>query len=76
MHKSRDMSDLYAKIRRLIKEHGRWTDDIKDIKILFKNAIVSENISIQKAGLSKDSKIFVVFERNESAPVPEPVQQN
>jgi len=46
IHKSRDMADLYARVRRVIRDNGRWTPDIKDVKILFKNSIVSESISL------------------------------
>ena len=71
IHKSRDMGDLYARVRRVIRDNGRWTPDIKDIKILFKNSIVSESISLQQAGLDKDAKVTVVYERKEDAPVQE-----
>jgi hypothetical protein len=46
IHRTRDMKDLYSKIRRIIRDDGRWGPDVKDIKILYKNSIVSENISL------------------------------
>jgi hypothetical protein len=51
IHRTRDMKDLYNKIRRIIRDDGRWAPDIKDIKILFKNSIVSEEISLKQAGI-------------------------
>jgi cell fate (sporulation/competence/biofilm development) regulator YmcA (YheA/YmcA/DUF963 family) len=69
IHKSRDMSDLYSRVRRVIREDGRWTDDVKDIKLLYKNSIVSETISLKQAGLDKDAKVTVVYERNEAPPI-------
>jgi hypothetical protein len=46
IHRTRDMKDLYSKIRRIIRDDGRWGPDVKDIKILYKSSIVSENISL------------------------------
>ena len=69
IHRTRDMKDLYAKIRRIIRDDGRWAPDIKDIKILYKNSIVSENISLKQAGIEKEAKVTVVYERIENAQV-------
>jgi hypothetical protein len=51
IHRTRDMKDLYYKIRRIIRDDGRWAPEIKDIKILFNNSIVSEEISLKQAGI-------------------------
>lgn len=69
IHRTRDMKDLYSKIRRIIRDDGRWGPDVKDIKILYKNSIVSENISLKEAGIEKESYVTVVYERVENAPV-------
>ena len=69
IHRTRDMNDLYSKIRRIIRDDGRWGPDVKDIKILYKNSIVSENISLKEAGIEKESYVTVVYERVENAPV-------
>jgi hypothetical protein len=46
IHKTREMKDLYSRVRTIIKEGGRWTNDLKDVKILYKNSIVNEDISL------------------------------
>lgn len=41
--------------------------DIKDIKLLFKNSILSESLSLAEAGIDKSVKITVVFEQNNNS---------
>lgn len=47
IHKTREVTDLYNSIRKLLKNEGRWTADVKDIKVVFKNAILNENQTLK-----------------------------
>jgi hypothetical protein len=57
---------LYAKVRKMLHQEGRYTSDIKDIKLLFKNAIMNEKLSLKEAGIDKNSMITVVYELKEN----------
>ena len=67
IHRSRDMQDLYNKVRKTLKEENRLTQDIKDIKILYRNAIAGERESLKSAGIEKSCKVTVVYEMNEGS---------
>jgi hypothetical protein len=53
----------------MLKEEGRISSDIKDIKLLYKNAIVHEKLSLKDAGIDKNTKITVIYELNEYATI-------
>ncbi len=57
---------MYAKVRNMLHQKGRYTSDIKDIKLLFKNAIMNEKLSLKEAGIDKNSMITVVYELKEN----------
>jgi hypothetical protein len=50
----------------MLHQEGRYTSDIKDIKLLFKNAIMNEKLSLKEAGIDKNSMITVVYELKEN----------
>ena len=67
IHRTREVSDLYSTIRRLLDKEGRMTQDIKDFKLVSKGSLLSANQSLKQAGIDKSTKVSVIYERYESA---------
>ena len=47
IHKSRDVSELYNKIVKMLKEEGRYIDRVRDFKLLYKGLIVNNELSLR-----------------------------
>lgn len=76
IHKTREVKTLYERIEKTIRSQGRWTNDILGIKLLFKNAILSERLSLKDAGVDKDSKMSVIYDMATiaaPAEIPQPI---
>ena len=65
IHKSRTVKDLYNKVRAILVQEKRAENEIQSYKLLYKNAILNETLSLQSAGIEKTASITVIFELNE-----------
>lgn len=68
IHRSRDVKDIYSKVRKVLQEEGRMSSDIKDFKLLFRNALLNERLSLEKAGIiDRSARINLIFEKHDFA---------
>ena len=62
IHKSRDVLDLLNKIKDNIKKEGKWSADIQDVKLIYKNAIASSDQSLAGTGIDRNCRVTVIYE--------------
>ncbi len=67
IHKTREVQDLYNSIRRLLDKEGRMTQEILDFKLVSKGSLLSTSQTLKQAGIDKNTKVSVIYEKSESA---------
>jgi len=52
-----------------MRQDGQWSNDILDIKLLYRNAIVQPNLSLAEAGIVSSCKVTVIYELKPFDPI-------
>lgn len=58
MHRSRDVSDILDRVSRWLGDVASHID-YTDFKLLYKNQIVSNSMSLLEAGIVEDAKVYI-----------------
>lgn len=60
IHKSRDVADLWKRTLSWLVDNFQFKyDDSEKFSLLFKNRLLSKTDSLNEAGITSDSKVFV-----------------
>ena len=63
IHRSRDVSDLYTKAMKLIKENYQFEDNDYDIVLLYRNHIINKSNSLKQEGIESNCQVYVCMQR-------------
>jgi len=75
INKTRDLKDVYKKVGVWLEKHSHFIMKNYTFKVLYKNQVMKENLSLEEAGITTHCNLVVILFEKEKKPseVPEKI---